>query len=770
MSFYDEFLKSLEEDNENLESATEGLEAEETPVKEPEVTADENEEPEVPADDVPAEENVDTEVDEEAVTMESYLEQIAPITELMIMEADRIFEQRAEGLIAEEAFIEQIDELLRSYGNIEEDFAVESVWPFGKKKLEKARQEALSSGSIDRNDAERIYNQFRKDFATWTKNRAQIDSLLNQEATIPDEVKFSGSDTKKNLGTAAIKAMHEIKQVLIGFKHKGGKRVTRDSYNTLYNTAKGYAGNKNGTIKALMDGSLTKKDLDYTIADLRLVSEGAVRAQAKLDAAKAAKAKREQAVYDKERAAQEKRVAKADLKGRLANNKEARAEDRARDAAYKHENRLQEKMMKDQLRAMKKENRAKEKMSRNFTRSKYADEKAYIKGHATASWTGIAGLESYEELWETCPELAMAFESYIAECFIAEEAAELVMDEFEEALESGLYADVEDTDDEAEETPVEEPEVPAEESEEELSEDEIATVAEEAHLTAPNAIKDADECREAIKLMQKLINNLQSEIEDLRDMNDYEVNTYAIPAITKSIQKKQASLKAYKARLEVLTGPATASATENVNDDETAAVESVEREVSDEEMLTSGMESILFLEALRATCASEDEYKQIITENATELQLYGVVDPVAIARESWSEDDEEVDEEVATEAKNIVRLNKQARVNTEVARMSIGLAKKANDPLYKAYHKHSVLKRKFRDKIYAKYNSRATPLARKAVANGRNRAAMINSPAGAGIVSKIDSRLKQLDKSARNMSAIKKDLAPSKPSMGRMNK
>ena len=179
--------------------------------------------------------------------------------------------------------------------------------------------------------------------------------------------------------------------------------------------------------------------------------------------------------------------------------------------------------------------------------------------------------------------------------------------------------------------------------------------------------------------------------------------------------------------------------------------------------------SILFLEALRATCASEEEYKSILSENATELQLYGVVDPVAIARESY-EDEEGEEEEIATEAKNIVRLNKQARVSTEVARISIGLAKKANDPLYKQYHKYSVLKRQFREKIYAKYGSRATPLARKAVANGRNRAAMINSPAGAGIVSKIDTRLKQLDKAARNMTAIKRDVEPSRPSMGKAKK
>lgn len=219
--------------------------------------------------------------------------------------------------------------------------------------------------------------------------------------------------------------------------------------------------------------------------------------------------------------------------------------------------------------------------------------------------------------------------------------------------------------------------------------------------------------------------------------------------------------------------PAEETAAVEENDEEAAedmgAEESVIREVSDEEMLTPGMESILFLEALRATCASEEEYKTILSENATELQLYGVVDPVAIARESYEDEDGE-EEEIATEAKNIVRLNKQARVSTEVARISIGLAKKANDPLYKQYHKYSVLKRQFREKIYAKYGSRATPLARKAVANGRNRAAMINSPAGAGIVSKIDSRLKQLDKAARNMTAIKRDVEPSKPSMGKAKK
>jgi len=201
------------------------------------------------------------------------------------------------------------------------------------------------------------------------------------------------------------------------------------------------------------------------------------------------------------------------------------------------------------------------------------------------------------------------------------------------------------------------------------------------------------------------------------------------------------------------------------DNEEEVAEESI-IEVSDEEILTSAMESKIFLDALKATCTPE-EFKQILSENSTELQLYGVVDPIAIAKESYEEEDEEY--EIATEAKSIVRLSKEAKINTEEARIAIGLAKKSNDPLYKSYKKYSTLKRQFRDKIYAKYGSRAKPLARKAITNGRNRVAMMNSPAGVSIVNKIDSRLKQLNKSARNMSAIKPDVKAVKPSMGKKN-
>lgn len=195
--------------------------------------------------------------------------------------------------------------------------------------------------------------------------------------------------------------------------------------------------------------------------------------------------------------------------------------------------------------------------------------------------------------------------------------------------------------------------------------------------------------------------------------------------------------------------------------EETAAEEAMV-EVTDDEILTEGMESLIFLDTIRAT-STKEEFAHFLAENATELELYGLVTPAAIARESYTEDDDEA----AMEARNIVRLNREAKISREEARISIGLAKKSNDPLFKYYNKYAKLKREFRDKIYDKYGSRATPLARKAVLNSRNKASLMNSPTASGLINKIDTRLKQLDKAARNNEAIKKDTAPGRARMAK---
>lgn len=184
------------------------------------------------------------------------------------------------------------------------------------------------------------------------------------------------------------------------------------------------------------------------------------------------------------------------------------------------------------------------------------------------------------------------------------------------------------------------------------------------------------------------------------------------------------------------------------------AEESVtEVEIDPDEFLTEGLESALLLDVLKETCTKE-EFDTFLAENRTDLELYGLVNFSALASESYTGEEGELEE--ASEARNIVRLNRQAQISREEARISIGLAKKSNDALYKYYHKYAELKRKFRDKIYEKYNARAKGLARKAVMNSRNKASVMNSKTGSTIINKIDSRIKDLDKKGRNNEAVKK--------------
>ena len=197
-------------------------------------------------------------------------------------------------------------------------------------------------------------------------------------------------------------------------------------------------------------------------------------------------------------------------------------------------------------------------------------------------------------------------------------------------------------------------------------------------------------------------------------------------------------------------------ANEEVPAEDDAAASAIEDgeeiEVPDEDVLTAGNESLLLLDCLYAT-SSADDFKQFLSENKVELELYGLVDSNAIARESWEELDAD-ESAVATEARNIVRLNREAQISRETARIAIGLAKQKNDTLYKYYHKYSVLKREYREKIYAKYGQRAQALARRSLMNSRSKASLMNSKTGSSIINKIDSRIKQLDNAGRNKEAI----------------
>ena len=288
-----------------------------------------------------------------------------------------------------------------------------------------------------------------------------------------------------------------------------------------------------------------------------------------------------------------------------------------------------------------------------------------------------------------------------------------------------------------------------------------------AAKTADNE-SDKDDCeafkKRALKLQTRVTTLMQGEespkeekkeekgAEGVETMLDHEASAAEEQVEEMSAVENQTEEAAAATEEETTTDPVEEQAEETKAEFETPDVEEIE--VPDENVLTAGNESLLLLDCLYATSTPE-EFKNFLSENKVELELYGLVDTDAIARESWA-DVENDESEIATEARNIVRLNREAQISRETARIAIGLAKQANDTLYKYYHKYSSLKREFRDKIYAKYGQRAQALARRSLSNSRAKASLMNSKTGSSIVNKIDSRIKQLDSAGRNKEAIQK--------------
>lgn len=144
---------------------------------------------------------------------------------------------------------------------------------------------------------------------------------------------------------------------------------------------------------------------------------------------------------------------------------------------------------------------------------------------------------------------------------------------------------------------------------------------------------------------------------------------------------------------------------------------------NDDDIIDLALETEILLAAIREECDSEEEFNQIVTEGATELELYGLIDNA---------------EAVLEARKTIVRLNKADNLKKIEKRTAIRMAEKKNDALYKAYAKGRKLMIAARTKIYEKYGSKAKPIARKIVTNSRRKASLLKSDVGKNISDKID--------------------------------
>ena len=74
-----------------------------------------------------------------------------------------------------------------------------------------------------------------------------------------------------------------------------------------------------------------------------------------------------------------------------------------------------------------------------------------------------------------------------------------------------------------------------------------------------------------------------------------------------------------------------------------------------------------------------------------------------------------------SEQKNVVRLNRQAKLSSLTMRSALVIAQQRKDPLFAKYAKAAELKRRFRGLIAKKYGTQATSTARKLLANAGKR-------------------------------------------------
>ena len=114
----------------------------------------------------------------------------------------------------------------------------------------------------------------------------------------------------------------------------------------------------------------------------------------------------------------------------------------------------------------------------------------------------------------------------------------------------------------------------------------------------------------------------------------------------------------------------------------------------DEGCLDSATESALFIDFMLESCDSIEEFEELVNENATDWQLYGLID----------------DREMALEAIRIMKVEnwKQKNRYRLIRRECIRIGKEKNDPNYVKYKKYRDLMRQFRQKLFDKYENLAT--------------------------------------------------------------
>ena len=153
----------------------------------------------------------------------------------------------------------------------------------------------------------------------------------------------------------------------------------------------------------------------------------------------------------------------------------------------------------------------------------------------------------------------------------------------------------------------------------------------------------------------------------------------------------------------------------------------------DEIQLSPADESAIFLAALEDMCTPE-EFKDLVLNHATEMELYGLID----------------DASIVTEAKKIIyKQTKQMAMNREQAKACLRLAAKANSPDWVKYHKGRTMMLQARENIYKKYGNVAKKEARRIVSDANRKASSMKSEVGGTVTDKMARKINQVNKGGK---------------------
>ena len=158
-----------------------------------------------------------------------------------------------------------------------------------------------------------------------------------------------------------------------------------------------------------------------------------------------------------------------------------------------------------------------------------------------------------------------------------------------------------------------------------------------------------------------------------------------------------------------------------------------------EDSLSPAAEAAILMDTLRSECESEEEFAELITESAAEMQLYGLIP----------------DADAALEATRVIRVEnwkikeRDRLINRECIR--IGFRRK--DKNYFMYKKYRDLMRQYRAKLFARYKNEAKRNVLHAQQNARAKASTINTSTGKELTSRINASMSKSTKGNNPTSA-----------------